>query len=260
MRPRPSAVHRVVARAPLMATVAVLAGAALLPSTAAAKTRHTPCPTGGTTLYRSPKDGLLGLRVYRVGTALRSCTRATGKRRRIRALGAWSPATKISVAGGLLTWTTRRTGADGAASDTVRVVTFVTGRRVLTVTRAAVATSATTPATPDTVLALRADGLATAWSTTGGRLAVAVALPELVPPPEPDDPPVFHDGPVYALRDVGPALAPDLAKSFVFVDQSETDDCGGTISRTVRLSPVGDRPADVFEYLRRAATPSAGCN
>ncbi|MDO9407597.1 hypothetical protein [Patulibacter sp.] len=258
MRPRP-AVHRVAARASLATTVAVLAATAV-PAPAAAKTRHAPCPTAGTTLYRSSKYDLVGLRVYRVGTALRSCTRSTGKRRRIRSLGVWTPATKVAVGGGFLAWTTRGTAADGTAADTVRTTNVPTGRRALTVTRTAVATGPTIPATPDTVVALQTDGLATAWVTTGGRLAVAVALPKLVPPTEPDENPVFHDGAIYAVRDVGAALAPALAKGITFVDASETDDCGGTISRILRIPAVGDAPAGVFEYLRQAAKPSKGCN
>lgn len=261
MRPRRPSARRPAAPGPLVAAgVALLvAGSGAAPASAAK--RHAPCPTTGTTLYRAGKYASPGLRVYRVGTALRSCTRNPGQRRRIRSLGAWTPATKVVVGGGTLVWTTRRTAPDGTAADTIREVAITGGRRTLTVTKTAVATSPTSPATPDTVVGLETDGFATAWVTSRGRLAAAVSLPRSVPEPDPEDgPPPYREGSIYAIADIGPAQASALAKGFRLLDDSETDDCGGTLSRRLLFPAVEGFPAGQFAYFREEATPSPGCS
>jgi hypothetical protein len=131
-------------------------------------------------------------------------------------------------------------------------------RRTLTVTRTAVATSATTPAAKDTVVRLLTDGLATVWVTTHGRLAAAVALPDRVPAPDPAPGP-FHAGALYALRDVGPEQASALAAGLRLVDGSETDECGGTLERYLAIPAVAAEPQAVFTYFREEATPAPGC-
>ena len=157
-----------------------------------------------------------------------------------------------------MAWTTRTTAGDGTAADTIRSVSIADLRRTLTVTRAAVATSASTPAAKDTVLRLLTDGLATVWVTTQGRLAAAVALPDRVPAPDPGPGP-FHAGALYALRDVGPEQAPALAGGLRLVDDSETDECGGTLDRYLAIPAVAGAPEGQFRYFREEATPAPGC-
>jgi hypothetical protein len=256
MRPR----RPVVARAALPATVAtalaLLAGPGV-PSAAAA--RHAPSPRTGTTLLRTGPASSPGLRAYRAGSTLKACVRRSGERRLVRTLGAWTPATKVVLGGATLAWTTRSTAPDGTASDTIRAVSIADLRRTLTVTRTAVATGTATPAAKDTVVRLLTDGLATVWVTTGGRLAAAVALPEHVPAPDPGPGP-FHAGPFYALGDVAPEDAPSLAAGLRLVDDSETDECGGTLDRYLSIPAVGDRPQGQFRYYREEATPAPGCS
>lgn len=257
MRPRRPAVRRLAVPGPLAAAslVLLLAGPGAAPA-GAATARHAPCPTTGTTLYRTGKGVVPGLRVYRVGGALRSCTRTPGKRLRIRALGPWTSATKVAVGGALLTWTTRTTGPDGSAADTIRSTYTATGERGFTIANAAVATSATTPATKDTVVGLQTDGLGTAWVTSQGRLGLRVALPELVPA---EDPQPFRDGATYALRDVGPGQASALAAQLSLVDDSETDPCGGVFSHALRIGAVAGAPASSFTYYEEPARASPDC-
>ncbi|WP_026910675.1 hypothetical protein [Patulibacter minatonensis] len=259
MRPRRPAA-RLAAPAPFLAA-AVAAAALAVPTAApaAAKKRHAPCPTNGTTLYRASKYAPIGLRVYRVGDELRACTRQAGKARRIRVLGPWTAETQVAAQYGLLVWTARTTAPDGTAADVVRAIETSSGRRVLTVTKAAVATSPTTPAAADTVLTLRTDGQAIAWVTSRGRVALRVPFPNKVPARS-DGSQAFHVGAIYGLRDVGAALAPGLVDGLRFLDDSETDECGGTISQRLVIPPVEGVPGEYFGYYEAEATPAPGCN
>jgi hypothetical protein len=254
---RPSARRGAAAAPVLVATTLALAlGPAVAP--AAAKTRHAPCPTGGTTILRGSKYESLPYRVYHSGPALRICTREVGRRRHVRALGTWTPATKVVVRSAVVAWTTRRTAADGTAADTIRAADLSDGKRRLTVTSTAVATSATSPATTDTVVKLLTDDLVTVWVTSRGRLAAAVRIPSLVPEPY-QGPQAFHAGSIYALGDAGPSQAAALGDGLTFVDDSQTDDCGGTESRFLSIPKLPGFPIQQFNYYRDEVVPGPDC-
>lgn len=247
-------VHRLLV--PPLVAAAVAAGLAAPAS--AAKSRHAPCPTTGTTLLKNTSSSLLGWRVSRVGATMRLCTRVPGRRRHVVSLGPWTPATRLSDGYSEIAWTTRTTAVDGTTSDTIRTVELATRKRRLTIANAAVAPNATTPATKDTVLRLVADSLAIAWVTSGGRLAVHVDRPALVPTPE-TGPPPFRTGSLYAVTDVGRANAAALAAGVQVLDDSESDPCGGIFSRYLAYPAAGPFPAGQFRFYQEEAKPGPGC-
>jgi hypothetical protein len=225
-----------------------LAGPGVAP--AAAKARHTPCPTTGTTILKAPSPNL---RVWHEGATLRACTRVPGKRRYLRTLGTWSAATQVAAGAGDVAWSTRRSTPAGPVDD-LRTTDVRTGASWLKTTTAAVAPDAATPASADRVLRLVTDDTATAWVTARGVVGATVrkldadqpgtlygdGLPGTTP---------YRSGRTFFLGDAGPAAAPAVAAGLALDQTSEGDECGGTTDHRVKIPAFGTRPATVFSYL-----------
>lgn len=224
-----------------------LAGPGVAP--AAAASRHAPCPTSGTTLTTS---GAPNVRVWREGSTLRACTRVPGQRRYVRALGTWSPSTKVYASARNVAWTTERATPAGPV-DAVRTIDVRTGASWLKTIHAAVAPDAATPASDDRVLRLVTDDTATTWVTARG--VVAAAVRKL----DPEQPGILYGeglagtapyraGRRFFLGDAGPANAPAVAAGLALDQSSEGDECGGTTDYRVTLPAWDARPATIFAY------------
>lgn len=226
----------------------VLAAAAAAPAQAA---KHTPCPTAGKTIA---KDVGPNLRVWREGTTLKACSREPGKRRHVRTLGAWSSTTKVATGDGAVAWTTSRP-SDAGPVDAIATTDVRSGKRWLSTKRAAVARSATVPASDDRVLKLLTSGYGTAWVTARGVVGAAVRTFDDesstyygagVPGTEP-----FRVGRRFALGDAGPAAAAAVAKGLRLDIGGEGDECGGTAAYEVEVPAFADRPPMTFWYASR---------
>lgn len=241
----------------LVATGAALASA--LAAGPASAARHAPCPTTGTTLARV---GAPNLRVYRQGTTMKACLRKPGTRRTVRTLGPWVAGTRVAAGGGAVAWTVPRPAEGGGTVDGLSTEDVRTGRRWLKTVRATPATSATTPAADDRVLALLTDGRAAAWVTARGVIAAAVrALPEEpatlygagLPGTEP-----FRVGRRFALGDAGSDAAATVAAGLRLTVGGEGDECGGTDEYQARIPAFGDRPETIFRYASQSWARTTG--
>lgn len=232
--------------------LAALLGAVLLagPATGtAAAAKHTPCPTAGTTLA---KDTSPNLRVWREGTTLKACTRKAGRRRSLRTLGTWSKETRIATGAGTVAWTTAAQTDEHGLVDGITTEDVRTGKRWLKTIHAVPAADASTPAADDRVLKLVTDDMATAWVTSRGVVAAAVAVyddeattmygeghPGTVP---------FHVGRRFFLGDAGPAEAQSVADRLALKVGGDGDECGGVDDFQVAVPSFGSQKDLVFVY------------
>jgi hypothetical protein len=234
--------------------LAALLGAALLAGPAAgsagAATKHAPCPTTGKTLA---KDVGPNLRVWRQGSTLKACSRVPGRARHLRTLGPWTSATKVATGSGTVAWTTRTT-TDGVAADAVRALDVPTGKRWLSAPQAAVASSASTPASTDRVLRLVTDGVGTGWVTSRGIIGLGVRKVD-ADATDPLPAGAFLSGRTYFLGDAGPAEAADVAQGIELRVGGEHDDCGGTDVLSIGIPAYGSRPESAFVYAEQPVAP-----